>query len=437
MEKRPKGMSYQLKTIVISIQLIILGKTSLRGTSLTFSFFDKYFSGGVPAHTTGQLWVLRFGLFKLQEAKEKRDDWIYILDHTIEYGDKKCLVILGVTRETLMNNNGKIRHQDVVVLDIDVRVKADYKSVKQRLTRAQVLTGTPIQIVSDGGGNIVRGVREFADKHESKNKARIITTYDATHKTAIILKKVLEKNDRWKLFSNNIANTKRCLVHTGLGFLAPPSPKEKSRWLNINEYISWVNNAILQDDEKMSRKDRQKYKQRLAWIKDFEKDIKEWNSMLDMINLMKNEIKNNCLSEKTLSEIKEALSSIDINTSNLEYVKNEILEYVKEETKNLTGLYLGTSDIIESIFGKYKKFSSKTPMKEVGKAILTMPIFTSDITPSKVKEAMETVSEKDVKEWLKENIGESLFCKRLKFCKLSRKNKKVGKENSRKFARGA
>jgi hypothetical protein len=51
-------------------------------------------------------------------------------------------------------------------------------------------------------------------------------------------------------------------------------------------------------------------------------------------------------------------------------------------------------------------------MKEVGKAVLTMPVFTSSINLLEVKEAMESVSDKDLKKWLNENIGQSLFSKR-------------------------
>ena len=54
-------------------------------------------------------------------------------------------------------------------------------------------------------------------------------------------------------------------------------------------------------------------------------------------------------------------------------------------------------------------------MKEVGKSILTMPIFTSHITPKLVLEAMETISSKDVDEWLNDKIGTSLFSNRKDF----------------------
>jgi len=166
--------------------------------------------------------------------------------------------------------------------------------------------------------------------------------------------------------------------------MAPPKPKEKSRWLNLEE-------------------------------------------------LMK-EVKQNGLSNHTLSIVLEKMANIELKSQNLKMMKNDILNYIIEQSKDLNGIYLGTSDIIESIFGRYKNFSAKTPMKEVGKAVLIMPIFTSGINPTEVKEAMETITEQKVKDWLKKNIGESLFSKRLKFCQLRKNNQKVSQEIFENFA---
>lgn len=47
-----------------------------------------------------------------------------------------------------------------------------------------------------------------------------------------------------------------------------------------------------------------------------------------------------------------------------------------------------------------KNFSAKSPMKEIGKSILTFPVFTSEITPEIIKVAMEETTTKDVKKWL-------------------------------------
>jgi hypothetical protein len=50
-------------------------------------------------------------------------------------------------------------------------------------------------------------------------------------------------------------------------------------------------------------------------------------------------------------------------------------------------------------------------MKEIGRAILTIPAFTSTIDYNELKDAMEVISAKEVTEWQKDNIGISLFAK--------------------------
>jgi hypothetical protein len=59
-------------------------------------------------------------------------------------------------------------------------------------------------------------------------------------------------------------------------------------------------------------------------------------------------------------------------------------------------------------------------MKEIGRAILTIPAFTSSINYHEVKIAMETISAQDIIEWQKDNIGTSLLAKRKMAFKLKK-----------------
>ena len=126
------------------------------------------------------------------------------------------------------------------------------------------------------------------------------------------------------------------------------------------------------------------------------------------------------LSSCSLSNFDEKMmkAEIKLNTASLQEIYFEIKKYLNEETSGLAeGIFPGCSDIIESVFGKYKNFSAKSPMKEIGKSILTIPVFTSEITPEIIKTAMEETTTKDVDEWLKKNIGKSLLSKRREFFK--------------------
>ena len=71
--------------------------------------------------------------------------------------------------------------------------------------------------------------------------------------------------------------------------------------------------------------------------------------------------------------------------------KARIEEYLVKEGSQIPDgrTLLGTSDVIESIFGKYKIFSSTRSLKEIGQILLTIPVFTTHITPDQVKRAAE------------------------------------------------
>ncbi len=398
-----------MATIRLAIQMVMVGLSSLRGATRCFQLISEFFEGGSPCHVVIQNWIMRFGLHKLLKPVEWREDWIYLLDHTIDFGVKKCLVVLGVTLEKFRQNQCNLRHQDMEVLAIAIDESATAASVQETLETVSATTGVPVQIVSDNGSNIKRGVEDFL-----KEKPETKYTYDITHKAGILLKHHLEDDTNWSLLVKKTCETNRSLLHTILGFLAPPKPRDKSRWLNLDSYLDWAEKVLCFGEVNMECIEREKYDSKLAWLHDFKPYLKEWRTMLDMLNAAKDDVKINGLRRESAKRFKKTISGLNTKTKRLQQLKREIIEYLKEESTDIdnTKPWLGCSDIIESIFGKYKNFSAKTPMKEVGRTVLTMPVFTSEISLEEVKVVMENVSTQDVNNWLDQNIGDTLFAKR-------------------------
>jgi len=83
---------------------------------------------------------------------------------------------------------------------------------------------------------------------------------------------------------------------------------------------------------------------------------------------------------------------------------------------------LTSSDIIESVFGKYKNFVAKGPLKEIGRLVLTIPAFISNNNGNKIiKKAIDKVGMKDVKDWLENRQGKSMLAKRRQALKIAPK----------------
>jgi hypothetical protein len=51
--------------------------------------------------------------YKLERDKEKAEDWIWIVDHTVQLGHEKCLVILGIRQSRLPSIELYPAHEDV------------------------------------------------------------------------------------------------------------------------------------------------------------------------------------------------------------------------------------------------------------------------------------------------------------------------------------
>ena len=412
--KNPRNFTYSLSAIRFAILMVIFGFNSLRGSAMNFKIFASALRKGLPRWTTIQNWILRFGLYKLLKPLPKRKDWIWIIDHTINFGVKKCFVVLAVSHEAFEKKNYQLQHKDMEVAVIDIQEKATGERVAKVLNKLRGEIGTPLQIVSDNGSNIKKGVGIF--KNKSK---KTIITYDITHKVSNELKKILNGNPRWNLFINKIADTKRKSLHTVMAYLAPPKPREKSRWLNLDFNLKWAETIL--ENKHQSRpgrltKRQQKFRELFGWLDEFEEDIKEWRLLLKIVEEAQKEVKRNGLSKETNYNFKKITEKAGVGNPTIEKIKLKITDFLISETATMKDeqILLGTSDIIESVFGKFKIFSAKNPMKEIGRSVLTMPILTSEVTIEEVKEAMETISDKKLSEWLESNIGESLFAKRRK-----------------------
>ena len=71
-----------------------------------------------------------------------------------------------------------------------------------------------------------------------------------------------------------------------------------------------------------------------------------------------------------------------------------------------------STDVIESLFGKYKSFSPKSSLKEIRRMILIIPLSTLEITREFIKQGLEKVKNVDVKDWESKTFAQSMQGKR-------------------------
>lgn len=74
--------------------------------------------------------------------------------------------------------------------------------------------------------------------------------------------------------------------------------------------------------------------------------------------------------------------------------------------------HLASSDVLESLFGKYKAVVERSPLHAITEAVLELAAFTSSRTETDILQAMESVSTADVAAWFQANGRPTLLAKR-------------------------
>ena len=205
-EQVPFFHTYSIGHIHLFLLLVLSSSTSLRGTSRVIEIVAAFFGLklSVPSWYTGRLWLLRLGYYKLTRKKKKAEDWIWIIDHTIQWGSDKCLVILGLRQSELPRSETILIHEDVEPIAMFAVETSNGEIVYRQLEKAIEHTGAPREIIADHGSDLKKGIDRFCRQHR-----QTCYIYDIKHKIAAILKKELNDDELWNKFVQLATQTRR------------------------------------------------------------------------------------------------------------------------------------------------------------------------------------------------------------------------------------
>lgn len=190
--------SYSVGHISLFLTLVLSAAASLRGASRTLEAVLSLFGPSLPCPSwyTGRLWLLRIGYYKLTRPKPKASDWVWILDHTVQIGVEKCLLILGVRLSELSRTDLVLSHEDVEPLALFPVRSSNGEVVFQQLQQTIAKTGVPREILADQGSDLKAGIKRFCQQHP-----HTCAISDIKHKSAALLKRILQHDAHWQAFT--------------------------------------------------------------------------------------------------------------------------------------------------------------------------------------------------------------------------------------------
>jgi hypothetical protein len=400
--------------IVLFLRLVLSAATSMRSAAVVLDLFAPYlpYVERTPVANSGRLWLLRVGLFELSREKEKAEDWVWMMDHTIQLGPWKCLIVVGLRLSSWLKERGPLSHEDLTLLNLTPMKKSTGEEVEKELRATMEKTGVPLGIVSDGGSDLKRAM-DFL--HEDYPQIRHLL--DIKHKNALLLKKALETDDRWGRFVTRANQTKLGLTQTSLAFLNPPSLKTKARYMNLDTLVSWGVQALAYLDRPRELAgeavDRGKLKEKLGWLREYRRDLKTWSELLEIAWKTEEHVHQEGLHPLICEELDKRLKAV-VSTPSGRRFKERLFEFLSEQVSPLCEgeRLIGSTEVLESIIGKYKRLQSSHSKGGMTAMLLSVGAIVGKLASDTVQHALETVSTDDVISWCKAALGTTLQAQR-------------------------
>jgi hypothetical protein len=319
-----------------------------------------------PSWFAGRLWLQRLGYYKLTRPKVQADDWVWIVDHTVQIGKEKCLVILGIRLRDLPPAGCCVGHQDVEPIELVPVEQSNGDVVYQQLEAAVEKTGEPREIISDHGTDLNAGIVKFCQHHSWTS-----AIYDIKHKTAAILKRELEQDADWSVFTRLAGQTKRQVQQTALAALAPPNQKSKARYMNVDVLVAWGQTMLVWLDKAPAEIsptfDVEQVKLKLGWVRRFRSQLEQWGELFQIVNITESFVRQAGLYHGANFDLACRLQHL-ASTERAEKVRRELVTFVAQEEAKAHPheRLLGSSEVVESVLGKMKRIEQDQAKNRVG-----------------------------------------------------------------------
>jgi hypothetical protein len=412
------GSSFDLLTIQKVVRLVLHGALSLRAASRVLNLLDLCNGGNgvdAPSQTTIANLIHRIGLFSLQRVDQKRDDWVWLLDHTIAAGSTKCLIVLGISLKRFQTLGRPLCHQDLTVIGLMPVETSNGLVVHQQLNQLSSQFGPPLATLSDRGSDLRKGIEEFQQDHPG-----LIQAYDIVHLVSRVIKHLFEADPRWEAHRRACRKCANFLRQSQLAHLKPPKPKSKARHMNFDREVRWSARALWVldrvrcgdlNDRQRERLPSKLVEERLGWLEEYRQAVGVWLEVIRAGQAIAELVRQTGYTASTIESIGNAAEQLQHEQS------RELVRQVHQEIAPLSTCLPanrslpGSTEVLESLIGKGKRLLAHSG-NSLTRHVLSLSAATADITTELISQALSACRMKNVHAWARDHLTAGVHTQR-------------------------
>jgi hypothetical protein len=313
----------------------------------------------VPSFTTIRAWVLRLGCYALLRPLPQGVPWLWIIDHTIQIGEKKLFAIIGCPLSAVPFGQRCLSLADLHLIALVPMEQSNQHLIDVELEKATQRTGAPGEILADQAGDLTKGIELYQQRHP-----QTAAVGDVAHFGANVLENRWEREPRWAEMVKRFSEINQQIRQTADAFILSPTMRNKARFMNVGPLLRFARRVLA-----MLKKEtpNAKAQQRYGWLLEYEEDLARWLEQYDLVEKTIKRVRLHGVNSQTLENLEKEWGT-ESERPGTKMVRGHLRVYVRRVVRQIKEgeTLAGSSEILESAFGKLK-----AKVGESGKGELT------------------------------------------------------------------
>jgi hypothetical protein len=142
------------------------------------------------------------------------------------------------------------------------------------------------------------------------------------------------------------------------------------------------------------------FERSVGWVRGFAAELASWRGLLRIIETTQRQVRSDGLHLASGQALEPLLTPADDQGRRF---AARVCEFLRDQGARVPPgrRYVGCSDVIESVFGKYKSYLERSPTRSLGANVVLFPLFVTRINVEWVAQALEAVKHRTAQEFVR------------------------------------
>lgn len=419
----PAGLQFDAKMIELSLNLArrVGMRPAVASMEIMFRWLELN-EQRIPTYQAIRTWMLRMGLARLNKRR-KRKDATWLVDHSIQIGKEKVLVIVCV-RPSSANKVGPLQLEDIEILALEPSIAWSKEAIEEVYKNTAKRFGMPRAIVCDGAADLREAVKCLENDEEKP-----IVLRDVKHFFANRMKEIFLNDPVYAGFTKRLKQTCSSVQQTELAHFVPRAIKKKSRFMNMDGILEWAEMALWHLDHPQSKArsgiSQSRFQEKLGWLTQYREKIDQWLECLKIVKAGTAMIAKRGISKGTSRRFGRVVEPIATSTVSND-LKDKTIEFLKSQESLLRKgeRQVMSTEILESSFAVFKNLERQHSKEGFTSLVLAFGTLLQKASTPEVFSAFKSVKNKEVAAWTKKHMNYQMNAKRQTAFRELRANKK-------------